>query len=53
MSTVVSNPEVQPVKIRQLLKKYHSDSEGLTDQQAEKYQKEQGFNEIVEKRMWH
>jgi H+-transporting ATPase len=48
MSTVINYSDMSQVKIRNLLGKLNSNKEGLTDENAEKYLREHGYNEITE-----
>ncbi|MCB0281755.1 MAG: plasma-membrane proton-efflux P-type ATPase [Calditrichae bacterium] len=48
MSTVMSLEEMQPVKVRSLLKKLNSRTDGLTDQEIQSSREKHGFNEITE-----
>ena len=50
MVTLVNYNEMQPVKVRKVLKDLHTSRKGLTDGQVSKYQSEKGFNEITEKK---
>ncbi|MEJ2544403.1 MAG: HAD-IC family P-type ATPase, partial [Calditrichaceae bacterium] len=50
MSTVVNYGDMSQVKIRKLLDKFNSAKEGLTDEKAETYIKDNGYNEITEKK---
>ena len=50
MNTVVNYGDLSQVKIRNLLNKYNSHKEGLTDEQAGTYLQEHGYNEITEQK---